>query len=373
MVRKQTWIVALVTIAAGLISILILSEATHTIIVGDPAEFRRRIEAMAGGGIPYLEVPFEHLPVMLVPMLLAWALGGAASQTAFVYLFALLMTATMSAAGMLVDSAGRVFEDNAVGRRWLLLVVPLMPLAVFRNDPLAVLLFAAGLLALLKERSSWAWLSAAGALAKVWPGALSVMAWKRGRRLGAFLTAVLSLVAVGWTFVPGFATARAAAGIHAETVVGSLLGAFRILSGRPSDVVISTAAYFDVDIWWIILNAAVGVTVSAVAVRALLLATTRRAEVLAIGALVIGVILVSPLSSLQYVLWLAPALAFSQRRRTLVAGVALGALATALAWTWAPEMFECAWFYAGLVGRNILLIVIAALLVREAGIRSAPA
>lgn len=371
--RRMT-VVAAVT-AAGLLSILVISQATHTIIPGDPAVYRERIEALLVGGLPYRDVPFEQLPMMLVPMGLAWVLGGSASQSAYVFVFALLMVLTMAATTVLVARLGSALDERSAAGRWLLITVPLMPLAVFRSDPFVVLHFAGALLAFLQAKGRWTVLSILGALAKIWPAVLAALGWKRGRQVGAVAVGLGGVLAFGITLLPGFTEARSAVGIHAETVVGGLLGLARVAGGGASQVDVTTAAYLPVGSWAVAVNAAIGLAVLAIGLVSVLRAAADREAVLGVGVLIIGAILVSPLFSLQYVLWIMPVVALSRLRPTVASGVGLAVLTTALAWVWSEPILESVWFYAAVTVRNVMVLVIAGLLLLESGLssRSEPA
>ncbi|MGA7272294.1 MAG: hypothetical protein WB239_14580, partial [Acidimicrobiia bacterium] len=86
--RRRTVILVMVVIVAGLAAIRLVAANPEVIIPGDPAAYRTRVEAILSGGLPYFDVPFEHLPVMLIPMLAAWTIGGWISQRMYIIAFA---------------------------------------------------------------------------------------------------------------------------------------------------------------------------------------------------------------------------------------------------------------------------------------------
>ncbi len=352
-------------LAVGLLSIFLVSGSPVTIIPGDPAEYRVRVEAMLNGGLPYLDVPFEHLPVMIIPMFGAWFLGGSASQSMYVFAFAGLMLVTTIATAPVMDSWGHRIGLPATGWRWAMVMVPLMPLALFRNDPVPVLLSVVALLMLVSERRSWVVFAMGGAWAKIWPAAISLAAWRRGKPATAVVVGLSGAAALALTFLPGFSAARRGVGIHGETVVGALVGLSRTARGDPSGVEITTAAYLPVSGLLVAVNTALGLMVLALAFWALRRSTQWRTASLAIGAAVGGVMLSSQLFSLQYVLWLMPFVALSRRRCVLMTAMALGLLTTRLAWVWEPTLFEDPLFYSMITVRNLAVVLIAWWLAEE--------
>ena len=362
---RQRLMAAAVVLAAGAAAVVLAAGSPDAILAGDPAEYRRKVAAVLEGGLPYLDVPFEHLPVMLVPMLAAWGLGGWVSQPVFIVVFALLMTLAMAGATIAVDEAGARLRRAGALPRWLLVTMPLMPLVVFRNDPVAVLLAAVAVLGIIVGERWWTAAAGLGAFAKVWPAALGMTAVRRGRTAAGTAVAAAGALALGLTFLPGFTTARRALGIHAETVVGALLGLARVAGGEPAGVVVTTAAYLRADASAAILNAVVGLVVVGVGVHALVRSQDVAGALAATGCVVAGVILTSPLFSLQYVVWLAPFVALSRRRSTLVVAAAAGVLTTWLAWRWSPALFETTGMYLWLTVRNLLVVVAALSLAAE--------
>src|SRR5690606_4273991 len=122
---------------------------------GDPAIYRERVADILDGGWPYRDVPFEHLPVMLVPMMAAWWMGGSVSQSFYVVSFVILMSLMIVVIGWLIDVLGERLERPRPGTGWLVVTVPLLPMVLFRNDPFVVLLDVAALLSFVVGRNSW--------------------------------------------------------------------------------------------------------------------------------------------------------------------------------------------------------------------------
>lgn len=363
---RKPLLLALVVAAVGLLAIPLVASAPDVIIPGDPAEYRRRVEAIVTEGLPYIDVPFEHLPIMLIPMLAAWFLGGSASQPDFIVLFAAMMTAALATSAVVMEKLGRALGTPVTGWKWVFLVIPSVVLVVFRNDPFVVLLFVIAAYLCVAGKSGWAVMAVAGSLAKVWPFALSVATWSKARRPTLWVAAS-GVVAGLLTVLPGFTAARRAIGIHAETTVGALLGGLRAATGSDVGLEVTTAAYLQAGWGSIAVNALLGLAVVALGIRAVSGAEDdRRKSLLGVGVIVVGIILASQLLSLQYVLWLTPFLALSTRRRTFAIGIGLAVLTGVLAWIWRPVLFQEIWFFGLLTVRNLMLIVSALWLASEA-------
>ncbi|MFP3914831.1 MAG: hypothetical protein ACLFWM_08145, partial [Actinomycetota bacterium] len=100
--RRRVLMVLLV-LAAATWAVLWVAHYPEKILAGDPPVYRLRVAAILDGGLPYLDVPFEHLPLMLVPMLAAWFLGGASAQSIYVVVFAALMALSLAGTATVLD------------------------------------------------------------------------------------------------------------------------------------------------------------------------------------------------------------------------------------------------------------------------------
>ena len=163
----------------------------------------------------------------------------------------------------------------------------------------------------------------------------------------------------------GFSDARQATGIHAETLVGAIVGGIRALGEEPTRVTVTTAAYIDVSGSMVGLNLMIGLAVVGLGVWSVFSVGDWRSRVVGTGIITAGVVLASQLFSLQYVLWLMPFVAASRRLGTRGLGIGLGALTTLLAFVWTEDKFDHAWFFGLFTLRNGLVIAIAMLLVVE--------
>jgi len=348
-------IFSLATFLLALLTIWIMRNHPDRVLVGDPAIYRQRITEILDGGWPYLDVPFEHLPVMLVPMFVAWLFGGAASQSTYVVVFGVLMAMALAATTYVLGAVGRNLRAPRSDLRWLLMAIPLLPLITFRNDPVSVLLAVGGLALMIRGSSAWVVPAVAGGLAKIWPTVLAWLAWPR-RKASALLVSLSGLLGLLISLAPGFADRRDAVGVHTETVLGGLVGLWRSVRSEPVDVVLTTAAYLDVSSWVPAVNVLLGLVVFGFGLSAVRRVEDLRSQVVRLGCVVGGVILTSQLFSLQYVLWVVPFLALSRRRVAVVAGLLLGFLTIWLGWNWSVEYVESPAFYWIVNARNLVFL-----------------
>lgn len=256
--------------------------------------------------------------------------------------------------------------------RYLALASLLLPLTLFRVDHLSVLLAVLGLSALTRDRQTGAGLLlAAGAMAKLWPGAVVVAADRtEARFVGTAIAAGAACVAV-WIVVFGVdaplqvLTFRGSVGWQIESVTGSTLRAF---TGAPA-IFENGAWRAGAPAWW----ATAGLVVVGLAIFAM----SRRVEEVARRrvALVAGFLVTSPLLSPQFLLWLVPLVAVlpddvrGRQSRLLAGAVALSML---VAVRYAALVDGSVWAMGVLIVRNGLLVamVVAALQVRPQGVGS---
>jgi hypothetical protein len=343
--RRRIFILAVVAgMGAFLVSyvfaVLDIRDVLRTGLVSDVGAYGDLAESVLNGEVPYLDFPFEHLPSMLIPVVgLGWL-----SQITGVSLWLvwpMAMTAVFAATAVLVD---RIDTERPAGFLFIVVSLPLLPLALFRLEPWVVLIATGAIVAFLAGRNAvGAGLTVLGSLAKGWPIAISALPWKLGQKSVAVLTAAgagVGLVAV--LIQEGFRTGRDFEGIHTETVVGSLLLLARHGSGVAIDTFGSAGArYVSAPTWALALNAIPGLVVLAIAAFVLRRPLTRRAIVSVVGLTVLGILLVSPLFSTQFLVWLAPFVAgLSSRNRWLYAISGMFALAsvavfdhTSVVWT----------------------------------------
>lgn len=338
-----------------------------TVIAGDPPIYLERMEAIEAGGIPYADPVFEHLPVMLVPMYAARILSGFGGEFAYTVVFSLLMAGAVAATATVLDrsSAGS-------GGRFLVLSAPLLPLVVFRNDPVAVI--AAVVAFVGASAASRRWAGVAGVLAKGWPVALVPIGWRRGERRTAVWWGVAGAVAAGIMLLPGFRGTQESGGLHAETVGGSLVGLVRALTGADPGVEWTTAVYLDAPA----VAYVVGPVVAAIlVVRSLRRRTGEGVPAWAVAAgLTAAVILASPLFSAQYVFWLLPFFALDPERRWTLSIVSLSTLSLVPVLWFDAQLSGASWWWGAVLLRNALLVALAWTVTRPespSAVRSRPA
>lgn len=267
---------------------LVAIDLLPAIFTGDVNRYR----AIASGPIFWHSQPVEFPPGSAA---MVWFVGrwGEGSLTALFLTNLLLDIGTVAVLGW---GWGRRVAD-----RYLVLTAPLLPLTLFRLDHLSVLVAAVALAALRSGRPTRAGvLLGAGVLTKLWPGALLAAT---PRKMGRVWTAGVASVGLGLTgWVAGFGPAaptqvlmyRGAAGWHVESIPGSLLRTFS-----------SEAAILEGGAWRVgavpqwMTAALLGIGLLLL-LRAWQLSDLQQRHV----AMIAGVLVLSPLFSLQYVLWL---------------------------------------------------------------------
>lgn len=319
---------------------------------GDLPVYYDRILAIEAGGIPYIDPVFEHLPAVLVPLFLARILSGFGSAFAFSAVFSLLMAACVVAT---VSLLGRIV-DRQVGGRFLLLAGPLIPLAVFRNDPWVTLLAVGALM----PTAAGVLAGVTGVLAKGWPAVLAIPAWFANQRARAVAFAASAAVTGVLLVSPGFTATQQASGVHSETIAGSVIGLSRAIGGTL-EIDVTTAAYLPVGAWAIWLGPVLAIPLVLLGTAAL-----RRdpRALVAIGVLVGAVIVASRLFSTQYVLWILPFLAASSIRAARAIGLLVSVASLAMILTWG-ELFDGWGWWALAVTRNVLFLVLLVVMAIE--------
>jgi hypothetical protein len=330
-------------------------------LLGDPTIYRNRLLAIFSGGVPYVDTTFEHFPLAAVPMVVAWILGGAVGPGAFTAVFASLMFACLLATTLLVDYVGEHSGIAQAGRRWLVLVAPILPLVLFRYDPWVVALVAAGLAsAVAGQDRKTALFQLTAIAAKGWPIVLAVPDWLGGRRLRAAASALVAVALVGsLVALPGFRSVRSFSGIHTDTVVGAWLTLFRSLAGEPVRRLDAAGAiYVEAPAWTLVVGLNLGLAIAALALMRISPPVTREAAFALTGALTIALLLASPLLSPQFILWVVPFLALHRDRRVHVLGFAVVALTALFMLGWDPLYEGRLWWVPVLHLRNVALLVL---------------
>lgn len=338
---------------------------TSSVLAGDPALYELRWDLIADGYLPYVDFVFEHLPLTIVPMAVAGALRDLAAVE-YTVAYALVAAAMVTATAWVVSRIGAALDDDVAVTRFIALVAPLLPLVLFRNDILPVLCAALALWAAMAGRNGWAVTSAAaGVLAKGWPIVHAIVDWWRGARARAMVLAVFSIAALALMLsLPGFQSGRSFDGVHQETVAGSLVTVWRHLSGDDLGIIgRAGAVYVDVGLWAVAVNLAIGGGLAAWALLGLRFEFTWHRACLVLAALVLALLLASPLLSAQFLVWPSAFLAVSARKRSIVIAAVASLLTVALFGFWDRD---AAWWAVTLVVRNGVLLVLAATVVAAA-------
>lgn len=355
---------ALVAVTVGFFAQQLIGAAGHAIgtlpvLGGDPWVYLDRWEDIRSGLIPYTQMEFEHLPLSIVPIVLA---GLVADFTGIPYWntftgVAIVMTLATTFA---VQRTGLALDDDSVVARFLLLTIPLLPLVLFRVDLLPVMCVAFAMFAWIsgRDRSGRLW-AMGGILAKGWPMVLVATEWWRGRRARA--TGLLSFtvaMVLGLVLLPGFQSGRSFTGIHLETVVGSLLLIGRQVTGAELGTLPDAGAlYIEAAPWMVVVNALFGLGFAAWALRALKGPFSwERANLLA-AALTLAMILASPIFSPQFLIWPVVFLAISPVRRSTGLFLAVALVSLLYVGFWDHTAY---WWSIVLLGRNVLFVILVA-------------
>lgn len=361
-------VVRLLLLIAGVmvLSIWLVGALNLDYFAGDPLVYYERTAELFSGVTPYLEGEFEHLPLMLVPMLGAWALGGSSGPMEFRGAWVLLTAVAILGLGVMF----RVIDTDRRGTavRWLIVSSPLMPLVLFRTEPWLLLPVVFAILSFLRGNRIGAGLGTlSGVLAKGWPLLFVWWAWSRRWRTWVVAVASVSVAALAAVaLTPGFSSGRAFDGLHSESFGGALSGLVESVRGTgPRVFVAAGAVYVDAPSW----VALVGVVGLAIIAWHLWRVGRARDEAmpLVLGALLAGAMLALPLQSTQFLWWLAPFVAFTRRISTLVGYMAIctaGAIGLA---TFEAVFSGSALWFGLVVVRNIGLFGVALAMAEEAG------
>lgn len=348
-------------VMAAVAAVLFAAAFPDAILAGDADPYRLRMEELFAGKVPYVDFAFEHLPGSLVPMALAWMLGG--SQDLQRYVFAL---AGVSAALLIVTALClRRLESHigdGLGLRWLILVVPLLPFLLFRNDNWTVaLVIGAFVLAVSDLRAGATGLIAAGVASKFWPVAWIPIEWWQGRRKQALALVLLGIGALILLRSEPVLQIQQPVGVHTESLAGSLFGLVRTISGSPLQVVRTSAAYMDVPWWAHLVNVVPGIGLGALAIRILRTPFSWRGAWLLAGSATGAIIVASPLLSTQFLAWLAPFSAAA--KRSWQVALIVNSVSLVLITSWSELATGRLWWWVVLVIRNCLLLLQILLLV----------
>lgn len=338
-------------------------------VSGDPLVYHRLMSAILGEGrLPYFDAPFEHFPLMLLPMAVVWYVGGSAGEFEYRAVWTAL---TMVALLVTVRAMRPVAEGTGIpdlGWRWVLVSIPLVPIVLFRTEPWVVLPAVIAVAAMLHDRVEAAGLwTTLATLAKGWPAVVALAGLARRRYRWPLLSlSVVVVVLVPVVSSDGFRLQRGFPGLHAESVGGSLAGLWQILKNAQIVLVEAAgAAYVETDRAW----AAVGVCLAFVVFGRLWRAARRSVgdfgALPAMGAVVAGVLVASPLQSTQFLFWLTPfAAAASSSSRLLM--VLAGGIGLFNLITFESMVMGRWWWFASVVMRNMVLVMLGWRLASEA-------
>ena len=325
---------------------------------GDSQLYAAAMDVMFRGEIPYLDFDFEHLPLTILPMAAAHAIA-VVTGLPFTYSFMAITLAMTFVTGLLVARIGEDLGVGDAGRRWVMMVAPMLLIIPFRIDALSVMLTVAAVFYAIERHETASLAATIGAiLSKGWPVVLAATDWWRGERRRARAVVVFT-VALGVLLIatPGFRAARSFIGVHDETLSGSLVVVSRLLTGHDPQIVHSAGAeYVVAGTWAVLLNLAIGGAITLASLTVLRRAFSWRGGIALIAAMTYGVLLASPLLSAQFILWPIPFVALTGSRRGRVLLTTAASISVVLAAVWFPGTI---WWHTGWLVRNLVLIAAA--------------
>ena len=355
--------VILAVIVASLAAVLLAAALPETILAGDAEAYRDRMAEMFSGQIPYFEFNFEHLPGAIVPMSVAWLLGGSENLQTFALAFAAFSALLIAVTGvLLIDLEAEL--GSGLTLRWVGALVPLLPFLLFRNDSLSVLLTVGAFWAATRPRArggAGIVPASLGVATKLWPGSWAAIEWWRGRRTWAVATAMLALGGLVLLRTAPVLAIQRPVGVHSETLAGSLLGAVRYVRGLPLQLRQTSALYIEAE-WWAHLINVIPAIALAIAAFSMLRRSFSWAKAWALfGALTGCLMVASPLFSTQYMAWISPFA--SMHRRPWVMLVMTNVLSLILIVTWNRGLDGSGWWFWLGVGRNLMFLSLVSVLV----------
>ncbi len=333
-------------------------------LLGDPRTYEESMAKLFAGQIPYVDFPFEHLPLSVLPMALVYVLSQATGLP-YAAILALLSLAILFATGEIVVRIAAQMSVSGAGRRWVWLVGPILPLVIFRVDGLSVLLASSAVLLAIQQREFQSFASTIGGiLARGWPVVGAASDWWRRKPARAIALAVGSaLMGLSLLATPGFRSGREFVGIHQETIIGAIIATGRGIAGMDLGLVTAAGAvYVEVGQWALVVTFLVGIAMSALALLALRRRFSWPGSLSLTAALVFAIVLGSPLLSAQFVLWPMPFVAIVGSRYTRITLSVAGGMSMLLVGYWMPGS---TFWHSFVVTRNVVLIVAAILALQD--------
>jgi hypothetical protein len=305
--------------------------------------------------VPYFDFPFEHQPLMIVPLALAWLLGGSSSQPGYVIALAALSFIWLALTTTVLGISFRRWSEPDLALRFVVILIPLLPLLLFRNDSFSVLLSVVGGYLLIANRNQPGTIAAVlGTLSKIWSGVLGVVTFWKKQWIATTIIFLAVVASVAINFSPPVQAIQQGDGIHTETLAGSILGLFRSATGTALDINTAATAFLSAPQWWLAVNLIASFPVVWQVRRRLREPFHEMQAWMIVGALTAALLVASPFLSPQYIAWVFPFAAARTRSTVIALGLSTATIAMAVGWY---SLFDGAiWWWALTVARNLGLL-----------------
>jgi hypothetical protein len=291
----------------------------NSVFVADVDHYFRTAEGLGLDNLPYRDFLWEYPPLAAVPLVLIplTADNVLAFRLAFVFLMLLV-----EYAALVVLRRAAPEHSWTITKFWMAAVFPVATIAWFRLDFLTTLAAAVAVVGLASGRR-YVVATVIGIGVKLWPAVFGVamLVQRRWKEAAATVLGSAALFGAWFAYSPkgvrDFVAYREGDGFQVETIPG----AFLVAAGREPSLVSGAVVVPDTGFEWIqillqALFVAVPLVVTAVAI------VRRDVNLVALlGALVCVMLLANRLLSPQFLVWLAPFVAWlwpSFRRQGLV-------------------------------------------------------
>jgi glycosyl transferase family 87 len=313
--------VTLAEILLRVVLVLVVIAIAQPVFYMDIAVYFERAQGIGLHYLPYRDFLWEYPPLSAFPLALIPATGG--SRAAFAFAFTSVML-VLEYGSLEMLRRARPEHRLQITKLWTLTVLPVSAIAWFRLDFISVSLATLALIEMVRGRS-YAFATVAGFGAKLWPIAFGVAmaAQRRWRELAYTVEGACVVLLAWWALSPHgfheFLRYRRGSGFQVESMPGVLL----LLAGRRAQWLYGAQVVDDTGWEWV--QTLYNVIVVIVPLATLVIAWRRPFNPVAlVGAVVCALLLSTRLLSPQFLVWLAPLVAWlwpQYRRQGVLYGI----------------------------------------------------